>query len=201
MLNSVAQCMSRKCLGVFGIALFVSTITQPNHANECMVALQKIIDCKSIGTDIDRLSCFDAQLERWPSAAGDVESCELTQETMVGQALGRDDANSTAPAEPQTQELPVEAAFGNQVREERARSAQSRSITLTLEQVGTTSAGNPYFVFVNGQRWQQLASDSRRILQPEKFIGKEFTIRRGLFSSHTLSPVGSRRAVKVKRLR
>lgn len=79
------------------------------------------------------------------------------------------------------------------------RSKKPKSVVLTLQQVGKDGFGKYYFVFDNGQRWQQIRSETRKLRLPRSPQGKQVTIKRGAFGSHILSLEGDRRSIKVER--
>lgn len=80
------------------------------------------------------------------------------------------------------------------------RAKKPKSVILTLQQVGKDGFGKYYFVFDNGQRWQQIRSETRKLRLPRSPQGKQVTIKRGAFGSHILSLEGDRRSIKVERI-
>jgi len=155
----------------------------------------ELVLCKSIRADSDRLGCVDALLNRLEVAPQSEPAVEIGTLDNPAPVEAVEPAQTHEPA--QTQEV---AELGVEDISRPKRKKKSKAVSLTLAEAGKNRLGKYYFVFENGQRWQQAGSETRSLRLPKSAEGTRVTIRRGAFGSHVLSIDGDRRSIKVVRL-
>jgi peroxiredoxin family protein len=87
------------------------------------------------------------------------------------------------------------AAFGNETAPKDAEA--KNDLTVEVIRISKGSAGTHTFYLKNGQAWKQ--DDDRKLLT--RSLPYKAEIKKSSFGSFNFSPVGSNRAIKVKRIR
>ena len=127
-----------------------------------------------------------------------VTSPEQISSQDIPQAASEPPTQSTPPVEPQTSDA---ESFGAASLPRSKQKKPPKSVVLVLKEFGIAANKKPFFIFENGQRWQQKSSEDGRLLKLDSLIGEEFTLRRGLLGNYKMSPNSAGRSIKVYRVR
>jgi hypothetical protein len=157
-------------LGIWAFGLSTAALAQAPRA---------LLDCTSILSDAERLSCYDTAVKTFSADARAIAERREAQAARLAAA-----AAATAAAQKAD-------SFG------RASEARVESVDSTLKEVLTDSVGKSVFILENGQIWRQ--ADGFRM--PNARPGVAVTVKRGAMGSYRLAVAGSNRTVQVIRMR
>ena len=182
------------------------------EADQARAALEAMIACRAIGSAPERLACFDQTSGAAASVAERSANPALgMREDFSPKAVARSgipavqDPKAQDDQEIETAEPPM-ASFGAedlpQLRNERQASPQDALLEAAVASVEWTRTGRYVIELDNGQVWRQLSSDSRRLTLSEKNPeGTPVTIKKTALGGHRLSTVGSKRSIRVERIK
>ncbi len=164
-------------------------------------AVQDVLSCRNLADPMERLVCLDTAL---PALASVFPESAMSNEERAALQARQAEQNKAA----------AEAAFGQSIEVQSAKVAQKQVLadaddgtakTSELTELGSTvkdmkftSLGRAIVYFDNGQVWQQLASDTRK-LRASSSIGETVTVKKKLMGSHMMK-IGNGRLVRVERL-
>ncbi len=176
---------------------------------------QEIIDCRALLTVDERLSCYDRVIDEDSASASDnVSSPQSEEQPKASQTETASRAVPPPTAEPATDEKKLEttsvdegsqsqeALFGMNAAEQldvaRRESATERidQIEAVISEMRYSRTGKPIITLDNGHIWQQLDSENLRLSENDRVI-----IRRASLGSFLLKKAGSKRSMRVKRIR
>ena len=156
-------------------------------------------DCSIIENDKTRLACYDNLFAR----VTPIESNAPLETSQSDSSLETETSSITS--EPQTPIAPpVQNAkpmsadnFGLPKKNE----DEAESVSELISKVDFNARGRAIFTLENGQIWQQIRGDTRKVRLSSKKGQKKATIRRGALGSYILKIEGKKFGVKVKRLK
>lgn len=176
---------------------------------------QEIIDCRALLTADERLSCYERVIdEDTASASDDVRSSQSEEQPKASQTETASRAVPPPTAEPASDEKKLEttsvaegsqsqeALFGMSAEEqlEVARNESAREkidqIEAVISEMRYSRTGKPIITLDNGHIWQQVDSENLRLSENDRVV-----IRRASFGSYLLKKAGSKRSMRVTRIR
>ncbi len=145
--------------------------TQIADDEQRLACFDEIHACAAIGSDRGRLECFD-------SAYSGSGSSNIP--------VGDDSAPDVATRADSFEEL----------SEKSARYARDEDIEATIVEVATSALNIDYVSLDNGQVWRETEDGRARFK-----VGQIVRIQEGILGSHNLTVEGSKKAIKVTRVR
>lgn len=142
-------------------------------------APRALLDCTSILSDAERLTCYDTAVKAFSADARAIAERREAQSAKLAAAA----ASAAA--------VQKSDSFG------RVTESRLDSIESTLKEVLTDGNGKSVFILDNGQIWRQ--ADGFRL--PNARIGTSVTLKRGAMGSYRLLIAGSNRTAQVIRMR
>lgn len=155
-------------------------------------SLSDLLECRAITADEMRLACFDKALKKLELA----DEKQLSPSEHSGQAAF---SNPSAPRATLPQKR-TDDDFGK-LPERNFRKQANTTLTTTVRTIHVNKLGKYVFTLNNGQIWRQISADNATLRFSKKGSGKTATLKRRSFGSHTLSLEGSKRSVRVKRVK
>ena len=170
-----------------------------------------MVECRAMPDDTERLACYDALADAvfGPSNTGSTPALSATQDVEAPAQPPAAPPVSQAPAAPSTapvvsQALLQEAFGAEQLPKDKRPSVMPNEELEQLSSVATKVRRNALdkvtVWLANGQVWRQTDGYYFPIDDGEN-LNIPVVLDRKLFSGYKLSPVDSRRAITVKRIR
>lgn len=176
--------------------IFIVTNSLLNFANAQV--------CTEIEDRERRLACFDAT-RSCPEIVSDSERLKCYEraysESNADDSIGADDALLGMPATPSVSEENNRAiddisASPEEFAEGKASAEKLDELTATITKVVTDARDIDYLELSNGHVWRENERNRFRFLE-----GREVRIEKGVLGSYNLKMEGSKKTIKVKRVR
>lgn len=150
-------------------------------------APRALLDCTSILSDAERLTCYDNAVKAFSSEARAIAERREAQAAKLAAAAAAAGAAQKSDS------------FGREGTRNFGRPEEGRidRIDSTLREMLTDSSGKSVFILENDQIWRQ--ADGFRL--PNGRPGVAVTVKRGAMGSYRLTLAGSNRTVQVVRMR
>jgi len=146
---------------------------------------ESLVLCKTQSDSLKRLTCYDNVVE----ALSD-NKAKLKEKPAKKAEIAN--ANNPKPIQPENQL--AEKKFG---QEEKYRTDEVDQVRFVIKSATLSLRKKWKFEFENGQRWEQKDSDKFA-----KFVaGDEVLIKRGVMNAFYLKKIGSKRNIRVKRIK
>jgi len=147
--------------------------------------------CKPLAEPAARLACLDRLLGKAVLDGNARETGAL--------AAPADRDRLALAGTPETPRV-AEDSFGFSA-EQVARDKRPDRQTAETVSISRTRSGKYVIVLENGQIWRQLKADTRRLIVNNDGAGAIATIKKQSLGSHALTLNGSKRSIKVKRIK
>ncbi len=196
------------------LAVSVAVITMTGVADAGDLP-QEIINCRALLTADERLSCYDRVIDEDSASASDnISSPQSEPQPKASQTETASRAVPPPAAEPAADEKKLEttsvaegpqsqeALFGMSAAEQldvaRKDSGTERidQIEAGISEMRYSRTGKPIITLDNGHIWQQIDSENLRLSENDRVI-----IRRASCGSYLLKKAGSKRSMRVTRIR
>ncbi|MEO0832319.1 MAG: hypothetical protein AAFY13_03375 [Pseudomonadota bacterium] len=197
------QFCSRAFVLIFAGAVIGSQAgAQVSTSDEAPATLSDFVACKPITDPAQRLACLDSALGR-TVATGPVSANSGGVSSLVtagGPDEAMAEAQTTISAPPRSFAPAAENNFGLSA-EQVLQKKRPDSQTAQTVSISRTKSGKYVIVLENGQIWRQLKADTNRLFVRDDGAGAVAVIKKRSLGSHALSLEGSKRSIKVKRIK
>ena len=162
---------------------------------------QTITDCREIDSAVARLDCYDRAVDAQQSLA-DESPAKAVAPVAAATSTAAPAASETATvAAEATAEMSPEALFGKNVVEvqktvqEATGTEEIDRLESLVSKIRFTASGKAIITLDNGQIWTQVDSSRLRLSGYDRVV-----IRKASLGSFMLTKVGSKTAMRVKRI-
>lgn len=181
--------------------LVIGSVSSPALAETPMASVdqsvQDVLACRTLSSNLERLTCLDAAL---PALASAFPEAEMTAE----------EKKEAEERQLEKKKMAAEAAFGQSINQKpivveksvdpaTAKTEELQELNSVVSKVEFTNLGKAIIYLENGQVWRQLDSDSRKI-RVKSSLGKQATLKKKLMGSYAIR-ISKGRSIRVRRIK
>lgn len=181
--------------------LVIGSVSSPALAETPMASVdqsvQDVLACRTLSSNLERLTCLDAAL---PALASAFPEAEMTAE----------EKKEAEERQLEKKKMAAEAAFGQSINQKpivveksvetaTAKTEELQELNSVVSKVEFTNLGKAIIYLENGQIWRQLDSDSRKI-RVKSSLGKQATLKKKLMGSYAIR-ISKGRSIRVRRIK